>query len=307
MSKNHFFLLVLLLFSTRSIAQQPPHGETVFPKGTRPIPIARYIAPYGLEVTYSKTTHIIFPAAIRYVDLGSTDIIAGKAEEAENVLRVKAAEKNFSGETNLSVICDDGSLYTFNVRYVDEPRMLSVEMQDFFSAHGGKLTSNRSDIYFKELGNESPRIVKLIMTSIYQNDRRYIKHIGAKQFGIQFTLNSIYTHNGLLFFELALRNRTQMPYNVEFISFKVIDKKVAKRTAVQETVINPVRGYNQVLTVKGGDTQRTVLAFEQFTMPDEKQLEVTVHEKNGGRTLTFYLENEDIVRASLIDNLNLRL
>ena len=31
----------------------------------------RMIPPYGLEVTYDKTTHIIFPSSVRYVDLGS--------------------------------------------------------------------------------------------------------------------------------------------------------------------------------------------------------------------------------------------
>ena len=38
--------------------------------------------PYGVEVTFAKTVHIIFPAAVRYVDLGSNHIIAGKADGA---------------------------------------------------------------------------------------------------------------------------------------------------------------------------------------------------------------------------------
>ena len=36
----------------------------------------------GLEVTYDKTGHVIFPAEVRYVDLGSPDLIAGKADGA---------------------------------------------------------------------------------------------------------------------------------------------------------------------------------------------------------------------------------
>ena len=67
------------------------------------------IPPYGLEVTYDKTTHIIFPSAVRYVDLGSANLIAGKADGAENVIRVKATVKNFRDETNMSVITESGS------------------------------------------------------------------------------------------------------------------------------------------------------------------------------------------------------
>lgn len=68
------------------------------------------ISPYALEVTFNKTTHVIFPSAIRYVDLGSADLLAAKADGTENVLRVKAALRDFSRESNLSVITEDGRL-----------------------------------------------------------------------------------------------------------------------------------------------------------------------------------------------------
>ena len=73
------------------------------------------IDPYPIEVTYSKTSHLLFPSAIRYVDLGSDYLIASKAEDAENVLRVKASVRNFDEETNFSVITEDGHFYNFNV------------------------------------------------------------------------------------------------------------------------------------------------------------------------------------------------
>ena len=38
----------------------------------------------------------------------------GKADGAENVIRVKATVRNFPNETNMSVITEDGSFYTFS-------------------------------------------------------------------------------------------------------------------------------------------------------------------------------------------------
>ena len=81
---------------------------------TKKLTFDRMIPPHGLEVTYDKTVHIIFPAEVRYVDLGSPNLIAGKADGAENVIRVKATVKNFKNETNMSVITEDGSFYTFS-------------------------------------------------------------------------------------------------------------------------------------------------------------------------------------------------
>lgn len=275
---------------------------------SRAIPAGRVVVPYGLEVTFDKTVHLIFPAPIRYVDLGSNALVAGKADEggAENVLRVKAAVRDFERESNLSVICDDGSFYSFNVKYADEPEMLSIEMKDFLSHVDGRLPSNRADIYFKELGNESPVLVKLLMQTIYQNNKREVKHIGAKQFGLRFQLRGLYAHNGLLYFHTRIDNESNMPFSVDFVSFKVVDRKVAKQTAIQERVLQPLRAYHQVMQVRPNVRERTVFALEQFSLTEDKQLEVTLYERNGGRTLTFYLQNEDLLRARRIDNLKLK-
>ena len=273
---------------------------------SRSIPNGRVVLPYGLEVTFEKTVHLIFPAAIRYVDLGSQNIIAGKADDAENVLRVKAAVREFETETNMSVICEDGSFYAYNVKYADEPEKLSMEMKDFLSPTEGRLPSNRADIYFKELGSESPILVKLIMKSIYQNDKRTIKHVGAKQFGMRFLLRSLYAHNGLLYFHVRMDNESNMPYAVDFITFKVVDKKVAKHTAIQERILQPLRAFHQVMWIGAGRSERIVFALEQFTLSEDKQLEVTLYERNGSRTLTFYVEPEDLLLTKKIDNLKLK-
>ena len=285
---------------------RPLSSGELFQGMSRAIPNGRVVLPYGLEVAFEKTVHLIFPAPIRYVDLGSNNLIAGKAEDAENVLRVKAAVQDFETETNMSVICEDGSFYAFNVKYASEPEKLNIEMKDFLSPTQGRLPSNRADIYFKELGNESPVLVKLMMQTIYQNDKRTIKHIGTQQFGMMFLLRGLYAHNGLLYFHTRMENGTNMPYSVDFITFKVVDKKVAKRTAIQEQVLQPLRAYHQVMQVSGKDSEHSVFVLEQFTLSEDKQLEVTLYERNGGRTLTFYVEQEDLLLAKKIDNLKLK-
>ena len=53
-------------------------GNDLYRGITRKLPYRQMVTPYGVEVTFAKTVHIIFPAAVRYVDLGSNHIIAGK-------------------------------------------------------------------------------------------------------------------------------------------------------------------------------------------------------------------------------------
>ncbi|MBV4297523.1 conjugative transposon protein TraN [Parabacteroides distasonis] len=274
---------------------------------TRKLTFDRMVPPYGLEVTYDKTTHIIFPSAVRYVDLGSTNLIAGKADGAENVIRVKATVKDFRDETNMSVITESGSFYTFNVKYSDEPLLLNVEMKDFIH-DGSKVNrpNNALDIYLQELGCESPKLVQLINKSIHKENRHHIKHVGSKAFGIQYLLRGLYTHNGLLYFHTQIRNSSNVPFEVDFVTFKIVDKKVLKRTAIQEQVIFPLRAYNYATMVAGKKEERTVFTFDKFTIPSDKVLVVEMHEKSGGRHQTFTVESEDIVRARAINELKVK-
>ncbi len=274
---------------------------------TRKLTFDRMVPPYGLEVTYGKTTHIIFPSAVRYVDLGSPNLVAGKADGAENVIRVKAVVKNFRDETNMSVITESGSFYTFNVKYADEPLLLSIEMKDFIH-DGSKVNrpNNALDIYLKELGSESPKLVQLINKSIHKENKRHVKHIGSKAFGIQYLLRGIYTHNGLLYFHTQVRNQSNVPFEVDFVTFKIVDKKVMKRTAIQEQIVFPLRAYNYATLVAGNKDERTMFTFDKFTIPAGKVLVVELNEKSGGRHQSFTVESEDIVRAKVINELKVK-
>lgn len=273
----------------------------------REIPNNKVITPYSLEVSFDKTIHIIFPDAVMYIDLGSANIIAGKADAAENVVRVKAAVQDFENETNFSVITKAGNFYAFNVKYSDNPQKLNIEMKD--TVHDGKAVdrpNNAQEVYLSELGKESPKTVYLIMKSIHMNDKKRIKHIGSKRFGVQYMLKSIYSHSNLLYFHTEIDNKTRVIYDVDFITFKITDKEVAKRTAIQETIIKPVRVYNYVTLVRGKTVERTVFAFEKFTIPDDKQLVVKMYEKKGGRHQSFVVENRELIRAKQVDKLKTR-
>jgi len=310
---KQFFIMLVLIASTitasaqETVPQGQPSTGDLYSGLTRKIEYDRMILPYGIEVSFYKTVHIIFPSSVRYVDLGSGNIIAGKADGSENVIRVKAAVQGFQKETNFSVITDDGNFYSFNVKYADEPEKLNIEMKDFIhNSEAANRPNNSLDIYMKELGNESPKVVNSIMKSIYQSNKQEIKHIGSKRFGIQMLLKGIYTCNDFLYFHIQTRNTSKVPFDIDFIRIKIVDKKAAKRTAIQEQVIYPVRAYRYDVRIEGGKTVRTVFALPKFTIPDGKHLIVELYEKNGGRHQSFTVENEDITRARVIDDLKVK-
>ncbi|WP_455674202.1 conjugative transposon protein TraN [Phocaeicola sp.] len=303
--KKILMIFALMTGVTAAYAQQS--SGDYYEGLSRKIGFSQMIAPHGLEITYDKTVHVIFPSPVKYVDLGSTNLIAGKADGAENVIRVKAAKKHFRQETNMSVITEDGNFYTFNVKYADEPLLLNVEMCDFIQdGETVNRPNNSMEIYLQELDNESPRLVRLIMKSVYKQDKRKIKHIGSKRFGVQFLLKGLYSHNDLLYFHTQVKNQTNVPFDVDFVTYKIIDKKIVKRTAMQEQVIYPLRSFNYVTRINGKSSECTVFALPKFTIPDDKKLVVEMYEKQGGRHQSFEVDNEDLMLAETINELKVR-
>ncbi len=72
------------------------------------------MAQTSLTITTDKTTSLIFPFPIRHIDRGTKDILVQQVKEADNILLVKAAAKDFP-ETNLSVVTG-GREYLFICR-----------------------------------------------------------------------------------------------------------------------------------------------------------------------------------------------
>lgn len=298
--KSRIIISIALLLAVLTVRAQ----ETV---ETKIFPTNQIIAPHKVEVTFSKTVHILFPSEVKYVDLGSFDIIADKATGAENVVRIKAAVKGFEGETNFSVITADGCFYSYNVVYADEPAQLSIEMEDWLNRNPmGGAVNDRMFVKLKELGGETPLVVNRIMYTLYKKNKRDIKHIGSKKYGIQTLLKGMYINNDLLYLHTVLRNYSDVSFDIDYVRFKVIDKKVAKRTAMQENNIEPVRSFNRLTTIDGKATVRNVFVLPKLTLPDDKVLVVEFYEKGGARHQSFRIENTDLVAARTINELHLK-
>lgn len=111
----YLFLIVAAIAAAKVTAQTTPETPAE-------------IRPQHIEAGFTKTVHILFPSPVTYIDIGSMDIIAGKADGAENVVRVKAAVRNFAAETNLTVITEDGGFFTFDVYYAENPAVSTLNL-----------------------------------------------------------------------------------------------------------------------------------------------------------------------------------
>jgi conjugative transposon TraN protein len=247
------------------------------------------VKPRKVEVTYNKTSSIVFPAIIKSVDRGSRDILAQKAKGVDNVLQLKAGKQNFA-ETNLTVITGDGILHQFTLNYSDKPASLSVDLS-------GDSLQNAVPLIFQTEMTETE--MENYSTGIVQT-KRTVRSISENKYKISIALLSIYIKDDVMFYRFKIRNRSNIHYTIDFLKFYIRDQTKIKRTASQEVVVKPIYVFGNDKEVKGKSEADVVYALEKFTIPESKHLDVEMFEHNGGRHFYLIIKNKTIVNARLL-------
>lgn len=264
------------------------------------------IRPLRIEAGFSKTVHILFPSPVTYIDIGSMDIIAGKADGAGNVVRVKAAVRNFTSETNLTVITEDGGFFSFDVHYAENPAVSTIDISALKqpAVENGSIqpepASAEGRVLLQEVGREKPATVKRVLGDIYRQNRVDVKGVRTKKYGIGVEVLGIYVHNDVIYIHTMISNETNISFEVDARQFIVADRKLAKRTAQQQTPLEILRVCNDPTVVRGHQRQRTVFALQKFTIPDDKVLLWEIIERNGARHQTVEIPAGKLLGAKVI-------
>ena len=81
-----------------------------------------------LQIGYEKTLHLIFPTEVKYYSIGGDYVIGEKVVNCPGIIRLKAAEENFPGETTLSVVTADTKFYSYSISYNAHPAQSYVRI-----------------------------------------------------------------------------------------------------------------------------------------------------------------------------------
>lgn len=247
---------------------------------------AQIALPETFDITYNKTTSVIFPFGIKSVDRGSKDILVQKAKGVDNVLHVKAAHRGFA-ESNLTIITDDGLIHEFTVNYSDSPSQRTYFIHPDYDNHESVRLSSGTNS--RRLANACMNILKWKSTN---------EKIHKKKYKLKLSLDGIYIQDNTLFYRLNISNRSNLNYNIQSLRFFIKDKRQIKRSASQEIEVEPIFIQGQTDKVTGKSSINLVYAFPLFTIPEAKKLTIELFENNGGRNLSIEVNNRSIVKAT---------
>lgn len=244
-----------------------------------------YTEPHVLPVGKEKMMYLIFPGKIIYEDHGSNNIVVEKAEGVDNILSIKA-KNNYTEDTNISVVTENGKFYTFTLRFSLNPEIYTFVIDKEEQQKVAILDEGELNTIQKKKINE--QINKMMFLPLKLRD---------KNAGIKFEINNIFVYNNLLFFRITIENETQINYTIDFMRMYIQDAKITKKTAIQQLEQNILFTYDYPDEIPALEKRTFVVVVNKFTIPDKKRMIIELQEKNGGRHFYYKIKNKSILRA----------
>ncbi|WP_177194193.1 conjugative transposon protein TraN [Dyadobacter sp. SG02] len=240
---------------------------------------------HPVEISAERTVSLSFPFAITSVDRGSSQILAQKAKGTQNVLLLKAAQKDIK-PTSLIVITSDGAIHNFEVSYLDQPRSLNVSSN----------TGSAHSIHSEEGIDES------LISEAVEHARQHPSNLQKRSSNgqVSASLEGNFIKEQAMLFRLLLTNESAIDYDVESIRMFVVDRKQVKRTASQLDEVLPLKISEHLDQIKASGQKSLVIALPKMTLPKGKRFCIEITEKRGARRLRISLNAKQLRRVSLL-------
>lgn len=279
--KKVFLLLTALLGAAQILFAQIPGSTSI-----ESLP--------EIDISAQADIHFLSPEPIQYADISSHSIIGDMP--VKNVLRIKLVPDSLrhleADCTGLGVITIVGESFIAQYRLV-------------FTNSPGRQTPSSIAIQpeqcqpldFPGITLTTPEMKSFAMDILHRGIKSNIRKV--KAYGLTAYLNHVYTVGDHVFLDVVFQNKTNLPYDIDELRFKIEDKKITKATNVQSLEIKPEwQLYPQASFEK---EYHNIYVFKKVTFPDNKILNVELSEKQvSGRTLTLQIKYGDLLNA---DNL----
>ena len=237
-------------------------------------------APDTLFISTSQVVHLRFASELKYVNLGSRDIVAKIVDGSKDFVAVKAREA-FVEYTSMSCLEASGAMHTFIVAYREHPSRLEIDTRSAGSlpsfspsnADGGPSAS----FNFEEISNM----------------KQELYHIGTRGYGIDILCENIFVKDDVLFLLISLKNGSAVSYELSAPRFAVESKRRTKRGLQYEKAVFPKQSYG-LGVVQPEDVGKLVFTFDKIALTRGQVFRVYFYEKGGARNFVLTLTARDV-------------
>lgn len=243
----------------------------------------------AIKINSQNKAFVVFPSEIVYIKEGNENSINLTLTSAKNIVQIGTDLKEFS-QTNFFAVDKNGKEYNI---------LVECGKADNYVYNLKEVVQNKKETTsIAAVENNSTNLEKLADKGIHTTKKIY--YIGITKNGVVFSIDNIFVNDEYMMFIITIKNNSNINYDIDFMKYFFVDKKVTKNAVQQELAQEPInlgKKYSYS-TIEGNSQISYPLLFKKFTIPDDKYLRIEIFEKGGGRHIYFNTSNKDIMKAT---------
>jgi len=243
--------------------------------------------PFILDTIYAndqKNVALFFPEPIRQGITGAENFVFTFNRENQQYFGLLQAKPG--KESNLLVINENGSIFSYIVRYKKQlptlnyfiPKSSSIGNEKPIVADSAKVDKPKAAI-----DNRTYYYEKFCSYLIDRKQR--IGRIKKRNEGIVLSVENIVFDKEELYFVIQIENKSSLDYDLNFLKFSVQTRLKGKKKSLQTLLKEPVFKYNIPLKIKENESARMVYVLPKFSIGNDRRAILELNEKNGGRDI----------------------
>ena len=236
-------------------------------------------------ISRERSTALFFPSKVKVISRESDHFTI--TDKGNGVLAIKALSSNFSNQ--LLTVTEEASKKTYRI-----PVAYS------YGRAGRRIDYSMEPSQVAKF--ERPEALEqTIARQLSAGKRKYVA--ASKRTGsVKGWINKISLAGTRIFLRLDIRNRSNLPYGIDFVRFYIRDKKTVDRTASHEQEIVPLFTTLKGRVAVSKDQEiAKVFSFKRFSLSDDEALFVEVYERAGNRHLYLEIAQSDLDKITVMN------
>jgi len=227
-----------------------------------------------LQISHQGTTTVLFPAAIKELDIGSREVVCKRVGDKPNCIWIKAISEHLQ-PTNITIFTSDDRLYMLKVAYSEAPASWVLKVD----------TSHAMLIKAMSVKGKQPEQVEEVSQKDKRSKQRQRAVVKKSKQGLRATLRLWSYQEGSYAMNWELSNRTAVPFELGRVQYWIVTDNKSKRSATQSVAVPVDAIHPETTTIQQEGKQHILVTVPTFWLTKNQYAKVVWMDKKGERYL----------------------
>ena len=226
-----------------------------------------------------KTTALFFKSAVKIISKPTSDFDV--TQKGDALITIKALDADFAPTR-------------INVQDVSTAKIYHIPVEYSYGRAGRRIDVDGATPMTVRVIKTAEYNYSTVVTQLAEGKRKdVVDH--EKAGGVKAWVDKLSLAGNRIFFRLDIRNKSNLPYEIDFVRFYIRDLKTVARMATHEQEIVPlITTLHKKTSIAHKQEIAKVFGFHRFSLSEDQALNVELYERNGNRHIYLQIKQKDL-------------